>query len=533
MKNFGGSEDGLLTVRELLQIPSVLESRPVILVGGAALDNTVRWVHVSGIRQAISFMRGGEVLLTNCGGWPTAVSSLLEVAAELTERGAAGVIIELNARFPSVHPAFTEALETAGIALVQLEGPVDSVSVTEHAHRRILIGQSTALEARDEVHQLLIALTLRGASAEFLVNQLGRILKTAVVLENSAGEIVALGGADWATEELRWFRLATADMSSRAEPDGVIRVTVEARGKRWGTLTALPGPAHPAGRRVVLEQGAIALAFERLTSNDEHHWLREATQLLFVDLLEGRFTSSLAVKQRLGGLGFTLSSRRLYGAVLQGSMVPSDEELRLAASKLHWEVLSTRRSEERADLLLSLPHASILDERSARKLVSGGDRVEATTRFRLVIGPAAFNAQQLVDSLTMADSFAGSDPVTRLDSDVMLLQLERRPLLSMLSAIRRDPSSLKISVEILQPIVDYDREYGTDLMSTLAAVVRNPLSRSKAIAESGLSRTVFYKRLRVLEDLLNRGDYMLNLDDDEAVMALQLAIRILSRSAPQ
>ena len=78
---------------------------------------------------------------------------------------------------------------------------------------------------------------------------------------------------------------------------------------------------------------------------------------------------------------------------------------------------------------------------------------------------------------------------------------------------------------MLRPLIEYDLDNGGDLLAVLHAYAANPGNRTKAAASSHLSRSVFYQRIALIEDLLGA-----DLDDGETVSALHAAL--LARRTP-
>ena len=345
------ADDGLPTVREILTLDAVAHGVPEVLSGDDALDARVRWVHVSDSAGVARLLNGGELLLSTGSGWPTEPSELEAFIAELVDAGIAGLVLELGVHYRYVPAVVEAAAREHGLALVALHREVKFVALTEAVHSRIISEQTAALRARDEVRERFTALSLRGSPADFIVHQLAQTLGAAVVLENLAHEVVAAEVPPAAEEEL----FATWEASSRrahrhdeqrlarggaAGPDEWLIVPVEARGIRWGHLIALPGPAHPAGRASVLEQGAIALALGRLADGDADEWVRIGRQRLVDGLLAGRFAGLGGAAARLEAAGLPRRrraplrrgrdgrARREWGAGCRGALARRSRDRR-------------------------------------------------------------------------------------------------------------------------------------------------------------------------------------------------------------
>lgn len=533
-------DDGLPTVREILTLEAIAQGVPEVLSGDDALESRVRWVHVSDSAGVARLLNGGELLLSTGSGWPTDPGELEAFIAGLVDAGLSGLVLELGAHYRYV-PAVVEAAARArGLALIALHREVKFVSLTEAVHSRIISEQTEALRARDEVRERFTALSLRGSPADFIVHQLAQTLGSAVVLENLAHEVVAAEVPpaaeeqllrEWETRSRRAHR-QDADRRRRglgAAADDWLVVPVEARGTRWGHLVALPGPAHPAGRMSVLEQGAIALALGRLADGEADEWLRIGRQRLVDDLLAGRFAGLGGAAARLEAAGLPVERAVLYGLVASGVPIAGGSA-DAAARALGGRAIDAAapdsgvRASSRV-ILLSLPGE--LGDAQAATLASGLVGADAASADRLVvsIGSPAIGLDALLGSVQEAIDLARA-PRPRGARGVLVRRAGDRPLIRLVTALRDDHRLLRHSEHMLAPLIEYDLARGGDLLHVLGAVLAHPGNRTAAATASHLSRSVFYQRLALIGDLLG-----VDLDDGESLTALHLALLVRQSAA--
>ncbi|WP_350347846.1 PucR family transcriptional regulator [Agromyces sp. G08B096] len=548
------ADQGLPTVREILAIDAVAAGVPEVLVGddaGDALGARVRWVHVSDSAGVARLLDGGELLLSTGSGWPAEPDELRGFVGGLVAAGVAGLVVELGAHYRFVPAVVVEAAREHGLALVALHREVKFVTLTEAVHSRIISEQTAALRARDEVRERFTALALRGSPADFIVHQIARTLDAPVVLENLAHEVVAADvpaaaeAALFTGWEARSRSAHRRDEERRAsggapEPDGWLIVPVEARGIRWGSLIALPGPAHPAGRSSVLEQGAIALALGRLADGEADEWARIGRRRLVDDLLSGRFAGFDGAAARLEAAGLPIEGSRLHGLVAVGAAVTA-ERADAAARALGGRALVGAVPDGAGGLglgsapgagaavLLSLPPGRRLDDAAAIGLARGlvADP-SAADRLVLSIGSAADGVEGGLASLQEAVDLArGRAPRGRTLSGrgPELRRAENRPLVRLVATLRDDHRLLAHGEAMLAPLVEHDLARGGDLLDVLAAMLAHPGNRTAAASASHLSRSVFYQRITLIQDLLG-----VDLDDGETQTALHLAL-LVRRSA--
>lgn len=537
--SLAAAEDGLPTVREILALDAVAAGVPEVLVGSAALDARVRWMHVSDSAGVARLLDGGELLLSTGSGWPAEPDELRAFIAGLVEVGIAGLVLELGAHYRYVPAVVVQSAYDNGLALAALHREVKFVALTEAVHRRIISEQTAALHARDEVRERFTALALRGAPADHIVQQLAQTLGAPVVLENLAHEVVAADLPPDAEEQvLGGWQLRSRDAHRRAgaaPADSWFIVPVEARGIRWGHLVALPGPTHAAGRTSVLEQGAIALALGRLADGEDDTWARVGRQRLVEDLLTGRFGGAGGAAARLAASGLPLVGADLYGVVATGRI--RDGAADAAARTLGGRALEGRPQGVGAPasarvVLMSLPAGTRFDDAAATafatSLAAGGGGAGATSAdaagVALAIGTVADDLDGLLVSVQEALDLARA-PLPRQARGPVVRRSQDRPLVRLVTSLRDDHRLQELGERMLAPLIEHDLARGGDLLDVLGAMLAHPGNRTAAAQASHLSRSVFYQRLALISDLLDA-----DLDDGETLTALHLAL-LVRRSA--
>ncbi|GAA1782256.1 PucR family transcriptional regulator ligand-binding domain-containing protein [Agromyces lapidis] len=528
----GAADDGaaLPTVREILALPAVAAGVPEVLSGDdGALDARVRWVHVSDSAGVARLLDGGELLLSTGSGWPTDPDELHDFISGLVDAGLAGLVLELGVHYRYVPAVVEQAARDRGLALIALHREVKFVALTEAVHSRIISEQTTALRARDEVRERFTALSLRGSPADYIVAQLAQTLGSPVVLENLAYEVVA-AEVPAGAEEALFANWEQRSRQAHRSPGEWLIVPVEARGIRWGHLIALPGPAHPAGRTGVLEQGAIALALGRLADGDDaDEWVRAGRQRLIDGLLEGRFAGLPAAAARLGAAGLPVEGATLHGLVVTGAPVTAPRAdaaaqafggRALAGAAPGWP-----RQTQASVVLLSLPAGAQFADATASEFARAlvGDEA-SPEHLVLSVGQAASGLDGLLGSVQEAIDLARA-PGARSRRGLVIRRAEDRPLIRLVTSLRDDHRLLRHSEQMLAPLIEYDLARGGDLLDVLAATLAHPGNRTAAAGASHLSRSVFYQRLSLIGQLLG-----VDLDDGETLTALHLAL-LVRRSA--
>lgn len=490
----------LLTVADVLAENAVQAGSPEVVVGAAALDAEVRWVHASDSAGVARLLDGGELLLSTGAGWSDDAVALREFVRALHRAGVSGIVVELGSSLERIPDAVVAACAELDLALIALHSEVKFVTVTEAVHRALIAAQTEALRERQHLHELFTALSLQGAPADVVVAETARALAAPVVLQNLAGDVIAI-------ESLRVPVAAALEALDSAE-----QVPVQARGMRWGTLSALPGPAHPAGRLTVLELGATALAFGALADGGAAEWSLLAQRSIIGDLLGARFVRPDDIAARLRAGGFAVTERMCHGIVARGAV--SASELAYRARQAGCGVVAARVDDDDV-ALLALPASAVLSDALVAR-IAGPDRT-------VFVGPAADGVLELLTSVRAARELAASD---RSDAGPRVRRVDERPLERLVASLRDDHRLHEYSERMLAPLIAHDRERRGDLLDVLRALVAHPGNRSAAASASHLSRSVFYQRIALIADLLDA-----DLDDGETLAALHLALRARRPSA--
>lgn len=543
------------SVREVLALAELRAGEPELVSGEAALDREVRWAHVVAGREAVTLLDGGELVLTTGEGWPQGDSAsdreeLRALVRRLAEADPAAIVFELGTRFAETPEPLIEECRAHGIPLILLHHVVRFVQVTQRVHQLVLAVQTAALEARAEVHAMLTELGLNRSPVDYVVDRIAATLGSPVVLEDSGHRVVAWSGADASVLDSWAGVQGNHELVGERLPEGSTRVPVEAQGTRWGYVTALPGPAHPAGRETVLELGGFALALARLADPEGDQWIELGSKRLFKAVLTGRYSGERDLTRQLTAAGLPVEGHVLAGLTLTGTGdFGAHESLEIAilstalrrAVAAEGRVLLTASAELSGSArtllaLVSFPEddprlsSSVSPTTHPLALQIGREldmMLPATTpaswRAHLSLGVNARRPQALIASLDRVVAAGMLTPRSTTHPRVTVQLAEQRPLAYLVRGLGGTPELQEFAQELLGPLLQHDQESGAghsgDLVRVLAAYLAHPTNRSLAAQRARLSRSVFYQRIALIEELLGA-----DLTDGETISALTVAL---------
>ena len=184
----------LLPLRDVLDSPLFLKSRPQILAGAAHLEDTsVRWVHSSEVLQIAPLLRGGELLLSG-GQSLLNLSHAAQVSyvESLADRNVAALAIETAGLAKGIGQHLIDAAEAAGLPLIELRATVPFVEMAEEINRFIVSQQALALQRADDISQRLAQqIATAGPNLSPLVELIAESLSVNAELADLAGAPLA------------------------------------------------------------------------------------------------------------------------------------------------------------------------------------------------------------------------------------------------------------------------------------------------------------------------------------------------------
>jgi len=277
-----------------------------------------------------------------------------------------------------------------------------------------------------------------------------------------------------------------------------------------------------------MEQAAVALALGRLADRDADEWTRRGHEQLLAGLLGGRYVSELGVTLRLEAAGLRVRDRMLLGLVL--AVAPDGVAVAAAlaaAAAIGADAIaaahpSTNPNGRSAQLMvaLSLPAEARFPDAAASAFAKNVAQalVPPASDIAIAVGGEAHDAASLLASLEEAAELLRRNAAAPRRG-VTVHRVENRPLLRLVTALGSDPRLQAHSEQMLRPLIEHDLEFGSGLLAVLTAFAAHPGNRTKAATASHLSRSVFYQRIALIEDLLD-----VDLDDGETVSALHTAL---------
>jgi purine catabolism regulator len=506
----GAATGRVPTVADVLALPVLAAGQPQVVTGVTRLDRPVRWVHITELTDPASFLKGGELVLTTGMPLPEDPAGVRRYVDELTDVGAAALVIELVRRYHRPPDALVQACHARGLPLVTLSKDVNFLEVTQVVHALILGNQADAMRRTQRIHEAFTTLTLRGAGPEDVVRAAAEMSGRTVVMENLVHQALICEPSGTTAEEALtdWERRSrttpTGDHTEVRGPEGWLVAPVEYQGERWGRVVMLPSVVFGHEDVTVLERTAMSLTIARLIHPTP--WERSAHRSALRDLAERRHRSAEEARARCAALGLPTEGCTFLAVLVETRTEEegSESEARLS-QELHTAgipALVGRLARGRLGILLALRPAQpwrAVVERLSRTALDLNPEVVVSVGAE--VADLSDTARSFRQAARVSEAVLPGQPLPEGRSFHELTDIGLRHLLY---ALREDTRIQEYAERQLGPLIDHDTRHGTDLLTTLRHYLDAAGNKTTAARRGNLSRETVYQRLRTIERLLDR-----------------------------
>lgn len=499
-----------ITVRELMRNKEHFLGRAAVIGGKEGLDRVVTSVNVMEVPDIVEWVRPGDLLLTTAYPIKDNVQEQVRLIPQLTKKNVAALAVKTK-RFLSSLP--TEMIEMANIhKLPLLELTPDAVfsTIISEVTGEILHEQSKTMTEVYRHIQSLTSFLAAGGDIRGFLDILSSMLQKPVTLFFSNGHVIS--SHDVPPESLAAFDL-NAPSESLCVPILREHETV-ARLLCWNVRS----PGSPAAS-LILQHAAQLIGLQIASQRSIHRVEQKYREEFLRKWLSGTFPNQEETLRSAAFAGISLHGSYRVGVV----PLPEDERIRRTPlARLERHLLQ----KEILVLSLGAELAVFIPEEEAEAGLA--DRLH-------------FVLQELEHILGLPHPRLGlsrSQPILCVDRgysearealeifsvvepDTSLCRFEQLGYRRAVHKLARDPDLRNSILEIIKPLIQYDKKNGTQLLETLSTYFQHDGHvRKTADALFCHYNSVLY-RIERIQSLLN-----VRLDDPVVKFQLLLAIRV-------
>ncbi|WP_310551039.1 PucR family transcriptional regulator [Paenibacillus glufosinatiresistens] len=538
----------VFTIREALKRP--LFSEAVLAGGRSGIDRPVRWVHVLESTDFDGLIHGEEMILTTGLGFHTDLPAALSFLDSLIRKKAACLCIELGGYFPEVPPELAELADRHDFPLIIFTKTVRFVDITLDLHSLIINRHHKMLQELESISREFHRLTLTSQGTVKVLQLLAKSSRAQLLYLPIQGKpqfLPALPPEEQTALLQYALRLAEEeDHASQPDAAPVIRdyrgrpallKPVGAHDQTWAYLLMICPHKPQEFDCLLLDSASLSIAQELLRTRYMEERKLFSENLWVDELIGGRLEDENRLKSVIGpdyGVVNELNYRVCLIEIEHASGAPwsgSENEweavtfhlsliLRSIFEKYSLRPLLTRRNNRLTVIALDLPaklpgRARLQQALEALQNVRSDEKVKdlqliigvSTSRTGLREAPAGYR------EAAQALSLHGC----RRQSTLFYEELGVFQLLLGLNDGRTLQSFVRT---YLGPLIDHDRQKGSELLLTLRVYLDHDGSKQIAARKLFIVRQSLYYRLDKITELLG-PDFM----SPENRISIQVALR--------
>jgi purine catabolism regulator len=526
-----------ITVAQALKIGGL--SRGRVLAGAQNLDNVVEYVNVVEARcEAYWTIRKG-LFLTTFYAVRNDVKAQIHTIEMLAERQCAALVFQKGI-LDDLAPAVIERADELGLPLIEIPKSEQYPRILGPLTEAILQEKTFLLQRSQEIHRRLTGLILSGGGLAEIASALSELIRRPVAIVDAWGSVLAADEfgqvSDALSEALAATPKATGEWHSEPLRDAAqcVWLTPVLAGSRE-TVDGFVIVRDPAGDLdrldlTAVEQAATIAALEIAKRKSIQEAETRLKRDFVADLLGGAYHSVEAISARAHSLGWDLLHKRAVMVInLDESekyyLTPrewGEEHFRQVKERLFHtarQVISECAPEsilvDRTDSILLLPHLELdipgsLARREIENLADAiCQRIQDQLKelsITIAVGGPCDSVEGLPNSyreakaaLTVARKIAPHRPVVWYNDVALYVFLDR---------IAEETETRRWFENNLGPLVEYDKNKGTELVKTLETYFDVNQMQQEAAYELGIHVNTLKYRLRRIEEILGTDPFL-------------------------
>lgn len=505
-------------MKSYISIKNILERKHFeeaeIVAGEKGLGHQIKWVHVVESIQINNLLKGSELILSTGLGWKEKPEQLFSFVKQLIDCHAAGLCIEMNTYIKDIPQNVIELADSYQFPIILFHKEVLFVEITHDIHSLIINNQYQLLSDLEQYSQILNKMIIEIDQHRDVLSFLQKYLEVQVFAVFHSGKIESFPNM---TEKLKQQVLnrKKAENNERS-----ITKPVQILGDTYAEVTIVS-----TGRRL---NDFDSLILDRTTTVLGQFWLRDlyvnekrmdSEKDWLTDWIEGELREDVLVEQ----LSKTERSTPFTGAVVWVCKV-KDLTVRTVNKEFTYFKLMTRTVFEQFGFHLyfveTKQHIVVisLDKRKSdswkQRMIKAFQRIQQYDSYNkntiqeIPVGVGQYVKKNLMN---INKSYHSAKETLELQEFVAVenksMFYQDLHLYRMLTLLKNQGNLEETVYEYLEPVIEYDRKYNCELLSTLKVYMECNGSKQETSKRLFIVRQTLYHRIEKLEAILG-GNFM-------------------------
>ena len=497
-----------ITVEEILMRKQFEQSE--VVAGAGGLNRHLKWVHVVEVVQSSHLLKGNELILTTGLGWKEQPDHLYEFVEQLIACRAAGLCIEMNTYIKEIPQEVIELANLHQFPVILFQHEVLFVEITQDIHSLIINKQYQLLSDLEKYSQKLNEMMLEADHHEQFITLLQNYLDVQVVIlfKNGNVECTPSMNENQKTKIL--------NMIEKAD-EGTFQKPVQILGDTYAYVAII------SGERELNDFDSLIL--DRTTTILGQFWLRD----LYVSEKKLDKENEWLTRWLTGDIRkeFLIEQLKKISSTCTGGVVwvckGNKDESHFPTKELTYFKLITRTIFEQFGFYLFFTETNehlvviTLDKRKSdnwkQRMTKAFQRMKISdSQSRKSFSELLIGAGQYVKNITDIHKSYLTAKET-LDLQVYVDKENRSHfyqdlhMFRILTILRKQGDLEETVFEYLDPVIEYDKKYNGELLTTLKTYLECNGSKQETSKRLFIVRQTLYHRIEKLEAILG-SDFM-------------------------
>lgn len=557
------SEYGV-TVEEALKLPAFKGAN--LVAGEKGRFKIIKYVDVMEVPDAVNWVREQEMLLTTAYAIKNDVKAQEDLIIKLAEVKASALCIKPGRFIDKIPQKIITLAEKLDFPVIELPPEIPYIDIINQVLNRILSKKAFFLETINKIHSSLTDVVLEGGGLQAICSKLAELTRNPIAIFDSNNRIIAFSSKQeeicQLTDQLQLIKehnnydqcdkhneinsVSTRILETERGKFIITPVVIER--KLYGFLVMFGSNSPESELNIkALEQGAVVVALEFLKDKNVQETKKRIMNDFINDLLEGNISNPDILQERGRYLGWDLKKgmqvmvadieeqHNIYNGKVEGNArkvqwfkSPVLDIVKVTAKKLDPGSIIIDKS-EKIVILINIPddykntpnnlysYTKGIATNIQREVTASLNEVNMNLgigRYYGNIHNISKSYKEALEALNLGKRILGPGKVVHFDDlDVykVLLNVSDKRILK------------SFALKYLQPLIDYDKQYGSDLITTLEAYLKNDKKISQTADELFVHRNTVRYRIDRINDILG-----VDLEDGEMLFNIYFSLKALN-----
>lgn len=492
-----------ITVRHALSLDCMQGAR--VVAGEDGLERIITSVNVMEVPDILPWVKEGQLLLTTGFSIKDDLAAQKQLVPELAKRGLAALGFKPKRYLDRIPEIMIQEANAYSFPLIELPQEASHPQLLQGVYSELVSRQASLLKKTVEVHEVIMGVLLAGGGLADVAGTLERLVDNPASIYDVEGELLASspqakeitsagGSASLPPRYLQDLKLKRYELSLGNEKCSAVMAPVVAGNRLYGQVIAWE-KNRPLKQfdLITLEQAATLSALVILNHRAVQSVETKYKNEFLYDWLRGDMESAAELIQRAETVGWNIEGSFIllvieiddYDRMLSGS-----RRNREAAFKVKEQIqrVISRAMDRRHDyyilgdrggyFVLLVRAKAAWSDRAAREkarevaITIQQDLKTMLPKVSCSVGIGRFYQEVMSIPLSFQEARKAVEIGRRIRGDGQITHFDDLGVYRLLYRVDQPQEMEKFAQETVLPLVEYDREHGTDLVSTLEAFFR-------------------------------------------------------------